>query len=92
MTYDTRNRILHICDYRKVDLTNLEHKLLICLSSGNMVTYEEILKYIYGWNDIYAKRALCVIVSNLTKKTKGLLKILAIRGRGFILKSEVYFE
>lgn len=92
MMYDTKNRVLHICDYRKVDLTNLEHMLMLGLSSGNMVTYEEILKYMYGWNDIYAKRTLHVIVSNLTKKTEGFLRILVIRGRGLLMETEMYYK
>jgi len=45
MVYDTQNRILHIGIWEKIRVTEKEHKLMICLSCGDFVSYSEIGRY-----------------------------------------------
>ncbi len=87
MTYDTKRRILCTGVYEEVKLTKLEHKLLICLSSGNMMTYEEMMNYLR-----ISKNRLKILKSKLSLKTKFQLKINAFCNIGYKLKNEIYFK
>ena len=87
MTYDTKRRILHTGVKEKVKLSRTEHFLLICLSSGNVATYKEITKYLR-----IKQTSLNSLRMRLNRKTKNQLKIKSIRGVGYILESEIYFE
>ncbi len=86
MTYDTRNRILQIGVHEEVELTNLEHKLLICLSSGETMSYPEIKQYLkIDYNLSRLRR-------NLEVKTGFELKIKNVYKSGYRLESEIYFK
>lgn len=87
MTYDTGKRILHTGVYEEVKLTKLEHKLLICLSSGNLATYEEMANYLKN-----SKDSLRVLKNKLILKTKFQIEIVVIQGEGYRLDNEIYFE
>lgn len=86
MTYDTKNKILHFGVYDEVKLSQLEHKFLICLSSGKTATYKEIKQYLnidYNLNRIR---------SSLERKTGFELKIKNICKIGYRLEKEIYFK
>lgn len=87
MTYDTKRRILCTGVYEEVKLTKLEHKLLICLSSGNLATYEEMANYLKN-----SKDSLRVLKNKLILKTKFQIEIVVIQGEGYRLDNEIYFE
>lgn len=88
MTYDTKERILHLGVYEKVHLTKREHEFLIALSSGEMTEYEEIEKYL----KINCNVVLRNIKKRLIKKTKYQLKIQTLCMFGYRLKNEIYFK
>lgn len=92
MTYDTKNKVLYTGVREKINITGIEHKILICLSSGDLRKYEEISQYIYETSDKYTKKNISIHVSILRNKTKKQLKITAVRGRGFRLDNEIYFK
>lgn len=87
MTYDTRNRILQIGVHEEVKLTNLEHKFLICLSSGDVVSYEEMTKYLKC-----GKGSLSILKARLERKTKFELQIKVCFGRGYEIINDIYFK
>ena len=88
MVYDTKKHLL-ISGKKGIKLSKLEHKLLICLSSTNIVTYEEILKYIYNF-DMKRIHAIRNLINRFRIKTE--LDVRTVQGRGFILKSRIYYE
>lgn len=85
MTYNIKNRVLQVGVYEKVKLSKKEHKLLICLSSRNIATYEEMTEYLK-----VSKTNLMVLKLRLLRKTK--LKIKVISRVGYRLEDEIYFE
>lgn len=87
MTYNTRKKVLWIGVREKVKLTKKEHRLLISLANNQITTYREIMKYL----DI-ERPSLPRIKNNLERKTKFELRIQVVRGRGYILENEIYFE
>lgn len=88
MVYDTGKRILYIRDDKEIKLSKLEHKLLICLSSGNVATLEEIQKTLF-LNDVsYIK----VVVFRLIEKSEFYLTIRTVRGVGYRLKTEMFYR
>lgn len=84
MTYDTKSKILHTGVYEKVKLTKLEHKLLICLSSGNLATYEEMTRYLHT-----SVSGILKLRSRLAYKQ---LNVNVVRGLGFRIDNEIYFR
>lgn len=88
MTYDTKERILHLGVHEKVHLTNNEHKFLITLSSGEMTEYKEIKKYL----KVNCVDVLRSIKKRLVKKTKHQLKIQTLCKYGYRLENEIYFK
>lgn len=92
MTYDIKNRILYMGVKEKVKLSKNQSKILICLSSGNATTYEEICKYLYSTYDKYTKKIVVKHIHFIRFKTKNQLKVKTIIGVGYILESEIYFE
>lgn len=87
MTYDTKNRILQIGVYEKVKLSYREDKLLICLSSNNMMKYEDIQKELS-----ISMNELRRLKQRLLEDTKQQLEIKTVSGVGYRLVSEIYFE
>lgn len=86
MTYDTKNRILHYGVYDEVRLSKLEHKFLICLSSGKTTLYQEIKQYLNVGYDLSRMK------NNLENKTGFELRIKKIHGIGFRLENEIRFR
>lgn len=88
MTYDTRKRILYIRDDKEMRLSKLEHKLLICLSSGNVATFDEIQKSLMLKDTSYVR----VLILRLIEKVEYYLTIRTVTGVGYRLDSEIYFK
>lgn len=86
MVYYAEERKLHIGVYERVYLTELEHKLLICLSNNELVTHNEIKKYL---NIKYRPSKL---IYQLIEKSNYELHIENVHGRGYYLKDELYFK
>lgn len=87
MTYDTKNKVLQIGVYEKVKLSYREDKLLICLSSNNMMKYEDIQKELS-----ISMNELRRLKQRLLEDTKQQLEIKTVSGVGYRLVSEIYFE
>ena len=92
MLYDTKKHELWLGVREKVDLTNKENKLLICLASGNVATYEEMSRYLYGVYNACTKNCVMVHSNRLIAKCKGQLKIKTVREVGYRLENEIFFE
>lgn len=84
MIYDTSTRMLSYNKGNTVKISKLQHKLLICLSSGNAVSYKELEDYV-------GSKHINKIKHELIDKTIYWLKIETIKGYGLILKSDIYF-
>lgn len=85
--YDTKNRILHLSKSEEVKLSKKEHELLICLSNGNLVQYDEIYKMMNT-----SKAAFNPLKTRFLDKVDCFLNIKTIRNVGLILEDEIYFE
>ena len=90
MVYETRNHRLIKDNDETIELTNMEHKLLMILSCGKLVTYEELAKYLYNLEIEYVNAQVHVLKGILQRKTK--LDISTIHRKGYILTSEIYFK
>lgn len=88
MTYDTGKRTLYVRDNKEIKLSRLEHKLLICLSSGNVATFDEIQKRLTLHDSNYVR----VLICRLIEKTEFYLTIRTIVGVGYRLDSNIYFK
>lgn len=88
MTYDTGKRILYVRDDKEIKLSKLEHKLLICLSSGNVAKFDEIQKSLMLNSSSYIR----VLICRLIEKTDFYLTIRTIVGVGYRLDTEIYFK
>ena len=89
MVYDIKSHCL-LNGTKKVKLPELQHRLLLALSSTKLVTYEELAKFIYNSDITYTKGAIRTLLRNIKRKTK--LKIETIRGVGLTLKDKIYFR
>ena len=87
MTYNLKEKTLHTGVREKFKLNQNEHFLLICLSSGDIATYNEMSEYLY-----LSEKRLHALRLRLIEKTKNNLKIKIVRGIGFILENEIYFK
>lgn len=83
MTYYTREKILKVGEYKKIKLNKTENKLLICLSSNNVISHKEIENYTKIIN-------VSRLITDFKRKTG--LKIKTRIGNGYILEDEIYFE
>jgi hypothetical protein len=83
VTYNCKNRVLQTGVYEKVKLNPTENKLLICLSSCNCRSYQELEEYIQKTN-------ISRIVNNLRRKSG--LRIITRKNFGTRLEDEIYFE
>lgn len=86
--YQTRNHRLVLDDGKAVELTNKEHKFLIGLSSGNLITYEELSRLFYGYK-IPKKQFGTIKTTKYKFEKKTGLKIKAIFGRGYLLQNDI---
>jgi hypothetical protein len=83
MVYETKTRYLHTGVRDIVKLNPTENKLLICLSSCNCRSYQELEEYIQKTN-------ISRIVNNLRRKSG--LRIITRKNFGTRLEDEIYFE
>lgn len=91
MIYETRNHWLINEKGKKIDLTNLEHKLLLFLSNGKALTYSQLAKKLYNAKaDKYIIESIRVLKYRLQKKTK--LKIKSVKNIGYVLNTEIYLK
>ena len=69
MVYETRNHWF-IKDNEKIELTNLEHKLLMLLAKNfnKLVTYKEIAESIYNSDVRYVMNSIRAIKRRLKEK------------------------
>ncbi len=88
MTYDTGKRILYVRADTGIKLSKLEHKLLICLSSENLTSFDEIQKRLELKDANYVR----VLIFRLIEKTEYYLTIRTIAGAGYRLDTEIYFK
>ena len=89
MVYEVSNHWFEVTN--KIELTNKEHKLITSLIYDKIVTYEELVKRIYGFEiDAYAIVQLRNLKTRLLKKIP--IDIEVAKGKGFILKTEIYFK
>ena len=90
MIYEVRNHWLILNNKKKIELTNLEHRLLTALKYGTIVTYEELAKSIYDCEYEYISNSMKVLKYKLVKKTK--INIKTVIGKGYILKTKILFK
>lgn len=84
IVYDTKCKILRNESGRVVKLTYREYKLLICLSSGKVERYEEILKELsISMNELERLRKRFIVDTGLDVKELD---------DGYKLEGEIYFE
>lgn len=87
MIYKTKERRLYINDAFYIKLSEEEHRLLICLSSGDFVTYKEILNFLHINNSNFRR-----LKHRFCQKTKYILHVKTKKNEGLILKEKIYFE
>ena len=90
-TFDVANQKLFSTEVEQY-LTEMEAQLLklLCLSKGNLVGRQFMLKNIWGKSDYFTRRSMDVFISRLRKYLSGdpRIKITNIHGSGFILTDE----
>ena len=86
--FDSRNQKLTYGEEEKY-LTERESQLLrlLCLSKGNLLSRQYVLKNIWGKNDYFNRRSMDVFISKLRKylSKDGRIQITNVHGSGFIL-------
>lgn len=85
--YQTRNHRLILDDGKEIELKNSEHKFLIGISSGNLITYKELSRLFYGYISRKHERVFICLKYRFEKKTG--LKIKNVAGRGYILQNDI---
>jgi two-component system OmpR family response regulator len=76
------------CDDQPLDLTSREVAMLeiLMLRAGRVVTKQQILDHLYGWDDASSGNAVEVFVYRLRKKIEGTgLDIQTVRGMGYLI-------
>jgi 3-deoxy-D-manno-octulosonic acid (KDO) 8-phosphate synthase len=89
MIYDTKKRLL-LNGRESIEISKKNEKLIIALSSMELVRYEEIAKYIYNTNLDKAYRKICMLKKRLQEKTG--LKIKTKLSVGYILETDIFFK
>lgn len=89
MIYDTKNRLL-LNGKKAIKISKKKEKFLIALSSMELVTYEEVAKYIYNKHFAEVKMAIRKLKKELLKTSK--LKIEVRYGLGYILETDIFFK
>ena len=84
MIYDTATRTLFYNSANSVRVSKLQHRLLVCLSSGDAVKYKDLENYV-------GSKHINKIKYELIYKTIYWLEIETIKGYGLILKSDILF-
>lgn len=73
-------------------LTDLETDLLSLLSNNCYHSYKDISNYIYKYCDKGTIKNISILKHRLEKRTDFNLKIITIRGRGYILEEKILIE
>ncbi len=84
---DTSGRRLY-CDERPVELTSREFAIaeLLLMRAGRVVTKQQIIDQLYGWDDPLSSNAVEVLMHRLRRKLEGTgLEIRTIRGMGYLV-------
>jgi two-component system OmpR family response regulator len=84
---DTAGRRLY-CDGRPVELTSREFAIaeLLLMRAGRVVTKQQIIDQLYGWDDPLSSNAVEVLLHRLRRKLEGTgLEIRTIRGMGYLV-------
>jgi two-component system OmpR family response regulator len=87
LTLDTGGRRLH-CDGVALELTSREFAVieLLLLRAGRVVTKQQIMDNLYGWDDAYSSNTVEVFVHRLRKKLESTgLDIRTVRGMGYLI-------
>ena len=85
---DTAGRRLH-CDGQPVELSARELSVveLLLLREGRVVTKQQIIDHLYGWDDVSSSNAVEVFVYRLRRKLEGCgLDIRTVRGMGYLVE------
>lgn len=87
---DTVGRRLY-CDGQPIDLSSRELAVLelMLLREGKVVTKQQILDNLYGWEDVSTSNAVEVFVYRLRKKLEACgadLNISTVRGMGYLIE------
>jgi len=84
---DTAGRRMY-CDERPIDLTSKEFAIaeLLLMRAGRVVTKQQIVDQLYGWEDSSSSNAVEVLIHRLRKKLESTgLDIRTIRGMGYLV-------
>lgn len=84
---DSAGRRLY-CDGRPVELTAREFAIieLLLMRVGRVVTKQQIVDHLYGWDDTLSSNAIEVLIYRLRKKLEGTgMDIRTIRGMGYLV-------
>ena len=85
---DTAGRRLY-CDERPLDLSMRELAVieLLMLKEGRVVTKQQIVDHLYGWEDASNSNAIEVFVYRLRKKLEASgTDIRTVRGMGYLIE------
>jgi DNA-binding response OmpR family regulator len=76
---------------QKIELTKIEHIIVAHLRYKEVVTYDELSMALYGIPaDKYITRNINVHKKRIIDKVP--IKIVSIRGKGYMLKTEILFR
>ncbi|MEQ6165773.1 response regulator transcription factor [Ekhidna sp. MALMAid0563] len=88
-SFDPKNQKLSI-DQNLIQLTQKESKILhiLCISAGELVESDHILKELWGQNDYFKRRSMDVFISKLRKYLSAdpSVQITNVHGKGYILE------
>jgi DNA-binding response OmpR family regulator len=88
-TFDPKSQKLN-SDENSIQLTQKESKILhmLCISAGELVESDYILKELWGQKDYFKRRSMDVFISKLRKYLEAdpNVKIANVHGKGYILE------
>ena len=90
LVYEIRNHWLIKENGKKIEITNLEHELLMALSNRNLITYQELAERIYNTDVKYVINSIRAIKRRLKAKTK--LNIRSVKSKGYKMITEICFK
>ena len=87
---DTVGRRLY-CDGQPIELSSREFAVieLMLMREGKVVTKQQILDNLYGWEDVTTSNAVEVFVYRLRKKLEACgadMNITTVRGMGYLIE------
>jgi two-component system OmpR family response regulator len=87
LTLDTEGRRLY-CDSDPLELTSREFAVieLLLMRAGRVVTKQQIMDNLYGWDDAYSSNTVEVFIHRLRKKLEATgMDIRTVRGMGYLI-------